>query len=33
VAYMAHVGGFVFGAITARLVEDRQRLAEQRWGA
>jgi membrane associated rhomboid family serine protease len=33
VAYMAHVGGFVFGAITARLVEDRRRLAEQQWGA
>jgi membrane associated rhomboid family serine protease len=33
VAYMAHVGGFVFGAITARLFEDRRRLAEQQWGA
>ena len=29
VAYMAHVGGFVFGAVAARLVEDRQRLAAQ----
>jgi len=27
VAYMAHVGGFIFGAITARLFEDRRRLA------
>jgi len=29
VAYLAHVGGFVFGAITARLFEDRERLAER----
>ena len=29
VAYMAHVGGFVFGAVAARLFEDRQRLAAQ----
>jgi membrane associated rhomboid family serine protease len=28
VAYAAHVGGFIFGAVTARLFEDRQRLAE-----
>jgi membrane associated rhomboid family serine protease len=27
VAYLAHVGGFVFGAVTARLFEDPQRLA------
>ena len=27
VAYMAHVGGFVFGAATARLFEDSQRIA------
>lgn len=27
VAYMAHVGGFIFGAATARLFEDPQRLA------
>jgi rhomboid family protein len=26
VAYMAHVGGFIFGAITARLFEDTRRL-------
>jgi len=26
VAYVAHVGGFVFGAATARLFEDPQRL-------
>lgn len=29
VAYLAHVGGFVFGAATARLFEDRNRLASQ----
>jgi len=29
VAYMAHVSGVVFGAITARLFEDPSRLAEQ----
>ena len=27
VAYMAHVGGFIFGAVTARLFEERSRLA------
>jgi len=27
VAYLAHVGGFVFGAATARLFEDSRRLA------
>lgn len=29
VAYMAHVGGFIFGAIIARLFEDRRRIAAQ----
>ena len=29
VAYMAHVGGAVFGAVTARLFEDPRRLAAQ----
>lgn len=29
VAYMAHVAGFIFGAITARLFEDRRRIAAQ----
>jgi membrane associated rhomboid family serine protease len=29
VAYMAHIGGFVFGAVTARLFESRRRRAEQ----
>jgi membrane associated rhomboid family serine protease len=29
VAYMAHIGGIIFGAITARLFEDPSRLAEQ----
>ncbi len=27
VAYLAHVGGAIFGAVTARLFEDRRRLA------
>lgn len=27
VAYLAHVGGFIFGAVTARLFEDPRRLA------
>src|SRR5262249_7660483 len=30
VAYLAHVGGFIFGAITARLFEDPRRIAMQR---
>ena len=30
VAYLAHVGGFVFGAATARLFEDPRRIALQR---
>jgi len=30
VAYLAHVGGFVFGAVTARLFEDPRRIAWQR---
>jgi len=29
VAYLAHVGGMIFGAVTARLFEDRRRLARQ----
>jgi membrane associated rhomboid family serine protease len=29
VAYLAHIGGFIFGAITARLFEDPRRLALQ----
>ena len=29
VAYMAHVGGLIFGAITARFFEDRRRIAAQ----
>jgi membrane associated rhomboid family serine protease len=29
VAYMAHIGGFVFGLILGRLSESRQRRAEQ----
>jgi membrane associated rhomboid family serine protease len=27
VAYLAHVGGFAFGALTARLFQDRNRIA------
>jgi len=30
VAYVAHVGGFIFGAVTARLFESFQRIPE--WG-
>lgn len=30
VAYLAHIGGIIFGAVTARLFEDPRRLAEQR---
>ena len=30
VAYLAHVGGFIFGAATARLLEDPRRIAWQR---
>ena len=30
VAYMAHVGGFVFGLVLGRLFESRQRLSETR---
>ncbi|HXW50452.1 MAG TPA: rhomboid family intramembrane serine protease [Candidatus Acidoferrales bacterium] len=29
VAYLAHVGGFIYGAVLARLFEDPQRLARQ----
>jgi membrane associated rhomboid family serine protease len=29
VAYIAHVGGFIFGALTARLFEDPRRMAQQ----
>ncbi len=32
VAYMAHVGGFIFGAITARFFEDSRRIAAQTLG-
>ena len=30
VAYLAHIGGFIFGAVTARWFEDSQRVAWQR---
>jgi len=33
VAYMAHVGGFLFGLVLGRLFEDRGRLAQQPWGS
>jgi len=29
VAHLAHVGGFIFGAVTARFFEDPRRLALQ----
>jgi membrane associated rhomboid family serine protease len=29
VAYLAHIGGFIFGAATARLFEDPRRIARQ----
>jgi len=29
VAYLAHIGGFLFGVVTARWFEDPERLAEQ----
>ena len=29
VAYLAHIGGIIFGAVTARLFEDPRRLARQ----
>jgi membrane associated rhomboid family serine protease len=29
VAYMAHIGGFIFGAVTARLFESRKRRTQQ----
>jgi membrane associated rhomboid family serine protease len=29
VAYLAHIGGLIFGAIAARLFEDKSRLAER----
>ncbi len=32
VAYIAHVAGFIFGAVTARLFEDRRRIAKQGYG-
>lgn len=28
VAYMAHVGGFIFGAVTGRVFESSRRIAE-----
>jgi membrane associated rhomboid family serine protease len=31
VAYAAHMGGFVMGMVSARLFENSQRLAYQRW--
>ena len=30
VAYLAHIGGCIFGAVTARWFEDPQRIADQR---
>ncbi len=31
VAYMAHIGGFAFGALTARLFENQDRTADKRY--
>lgn len=31
VAYLAHISGMVFGAITARFFEDPRRIVERRW--
>lgn len=31
VAYMAHIGGFIFGAVAAHWFETRQRLNQTRW--
>ena len=31
VAYMAHIGGFLFGMITARLFEVKERVDQQKW--
>jgi membrane associated rhomboid family serine protease len=31
VAYLAHIGGFVTGLVSARLFENAERLADQRW--
>ena len=33
VAYLAHVGGFIFGAVTARWFTDSRRIAEQQLSA
>ena len=30
IAYVAHIGGFLFGAVTARWFEDPQRITDQR---
>ncbi len=32
VAYLAHIGGIIFGAVAGPLLEDRQRIAAQRFG-
>ena len=32
VAYLAHIAGFLFGVITARLIEDPRRVAYRRSG-
>ena len=33
VAYLAHVGGFIFGAVTAKWFTDCRRIAEQQLSA
>jgi rhomboid family protein len=31
VAYLAHIGGCIFGAVTGRWFEDHRRITEQQW--
>ena len=31
VAYAAHIGGFIFGMIAARLSENKARVDQQKW--
>jgi membrane associated rhomboid family serine protease len=31
VAYLAHIGGCIFGAVAARWFEDPHRIAQQQW--
>jgi len=31
VAYAAHIGGFIFGMIAARVFENKERVDQQKW--